>query len=126
VVDDGSTDDLASALRPCGDAVQVLRKPGGGVSSARNTAAHRNGAQRLHPPSRGSRRVSNGRSAAPPVLAERGLYRGHLRDPQIAGRQDVAQQKAAGRTGCDRFERDRACWTSPRKTSAFWVQRRAA
>src|SRR5688572_28336613 len=36
VVDDGSTDDLASALRPYGDAVRLLRKPNGGVSSARN------------------------------------------------------------------------------------------
>src|SRR5262245_3875537 len=36
VVDDGSTDDLASALRPFGDAVRVLPKPNGGVSSARN------------------------------------------------------------------------------------------
>lgn len=36
VVDDGSTDDLASSLRPFGDAVRELRKPNGGVSSARN------------------------------------------------------------------------------------------
>lgn len=36
VVDDGSTDDLASAMRPYGDDVRLLRKPNGGVSSARN------------------------------------------------------------------------------------------
>jgi hypothetical protein len=36
VVDDGSTDDLDSALRPFGDEVRLLRKPNGGVSSARN------------------------------------------------------------------------------------------
>lgn len=36
VVDDGSTDDLASALQQYGDAVRLLRKPNGGVSSARN------------------------------------------------------------------------------------------
>ncbi|HEV8390596.1 MAG TPA: glycosyltransferase [Dongiaceae bacterium] len=36
VVDDGSTDDLASTLLPYGDAVRLLHKPNGGVSSARN------------------------------------------------------------------------------------------
>lgn len=36
VVDDGSTDDLVSALQPFGDRVRLLRKPNGGVSSARN------------------------------------------------------------------------------------------
>jgi len=36
VVDDGSTDDLAAALEPFGAALRLLRKPNGGVSSARN------------------------------------------------------------------------------------------
>ena len=36
VIDDGSTDDLATALRPFGADVRLLRKPNGGVSSARN------------------------------------------------------------------------------------------
>jgi glycosyltransferase involved in cell wall biosynthesis len=36
VVDDGSTDDPAAALQRFGGRVQVLRKPNGGVSSARN------------------------------------------------------------------------------------------
>jgi glycosyltransferase involved in cell wall biosynthesis len=36
VVDDGSTDDLRQRLLPFGDAVRVLRKANGGVSSARN------------------------------------------------------------------------------------------
>ncbi|HET6620675.1 MAG TPA: glycosyltransferase family A protein [Dongiaceae bacterium] len=36
VVDDGSTDDLATALHRFGDAVHVIRKENGGVSSARN------------------------------------------------------------------------------------------
>jgi hypothetical protein len=36
VVDDGSTDDLATALHRFGDAVRLLRKENGGVSSARN------------------------------------------------------------------------------------------
>jgi len=36
VVDDGSSDDLAGALRPFGDRVELIRKPNGGVASARN------------------------------------------------------------------------------------------
>jgi glycosyltransferase involved in cell wall biosynthesis len=36
VVDDGSSDDLAGALRPFGDRIELLRKPNGGVASARN------------------------------------------------------------------------------------------
>jgi len=39
VVDDGSTDDLTAALRPFGDRVELLRKPNGGVASARNAGA---------------------------------------------------------------------------------------
>ncbi len=43
VVDDGSTDDTAAILAGYGDAVQMVSKPNGGLSSARNagiTAAH--------------------------------------------------------------------------------------
>lgn len=36
IVDDGSTDDLAGALAPFGDAVRLVRQANGGVSSARN------------------------------------------------------------------------------------------
>lgn len=36
VVDDGSIDDLASALRPFGEVARLLRKPNGGVATARN------------------------------------------------------------------------------------------
>jgi GT2 family glycosyltransferase len=36
VVDDGSTDDLAGALRPFEDRIEVVGKPNGGVASARN------------------------------------------------------------------------------------------
>jgi len=36
VVDDGSTDDLAGALRPFDAAIEVIRKPNGGGASARN------------------------------------------------------------------------------------------
>jgi glycosyltransferase involved in cell wall biosynthesis len=36
VVDDGSPDDLATAVRPYGDRVTLLRKPNGGAASARN------------------------------------------------------------------------------------------
>jgi GT2 family glycosyltransferase len=39
VCDDGSTDDLAGALAPFGDAVRLLRVPHGGESPARNAAA---------------------------------------------------------------------------------------
>src|SRR5262245_62168442 len=43
VIDDGSPDDLAHALRPYGSQVTLLRKPNGGAASARNmglTVAH--------------------------------------------------------------------------------------
>ena len=36
VIDDGSSDDPAAALLPFGDAVRIVRKPNGGVASARN------------------------------------------------------------------------------------------
>jgi glycosyltransferase involved in cell wall biosynthesis len=36
VIDDGSPDDLATAVRPYGDCVTLLRKPNGGAASARN------------------------------------------------------------------------------------------
>ena len=36
VIDDGSPDDLAGAVRPDGDRVTLLRKPNGGAASARN------------------------------------------------------------------------------------------
>lgn len=36
VVDDGSTDDTAAVLAAYGDAIRVIRKPNGGLSSARN------------------------------------------------------------------------------------------
>jgi glycosyltransferase involved in cell wall biosynthesis len=36
IVDDGSPDDLASALRPYGDRLRLIRKPNGGAASARN------------------------------------------------------------------------------------------
>jgi glycosyltransferase involved in cell wall biosynthesis len=36
VVDDGSTDDLGGALRPFEGRIELVRKPNGGVSSARN------------------------------------------------------------------------------------------
>jgi len=36
VIDDGSTDDVQSALRRFGDQVRLIRKPNGGVASARN------------------------------------------------------------------------------------------
>jgi glycosyltransferase involved in cell wall biosynthesis len=39
VVDDGSTDDLAGALRPFGDRIEVLHKKNGGAASARNAGA---------------------------------------------------------------------------------------
>jgi len=39
VVDDGSTDDLAGALRPFGDRIEVVRKENGGAASARNVGA---------------------------------------------------------------------------------------
>jgi glycosyltransferase involved in cell wall biosynthesis len=39
VVDDGSTDDLAGALRPFGDRIGVVRKENGGAASARNAGA---------------------------------------------------------------------------------------
>jgi glycosyltransferase involved in cell wall biosynthesis len=41
VVDDGSTDDLAGALRPFGERVTLVRKPNGGVASARNAGLER-------------------------------------------------------------------------------------
>jgi len=37
VVDDGSTDDPASALRHFGDKVRLVQRPNGGLSAARNT-----------------------------------------------------------------------------------------
>ena len=36
VIDDGSPDDLAAAVRPYGDRVELIRKPNGGAASARN------------------------------------------------------------------------------------------
>jgi glycosyltransferase involved in cell wall biosynthesis len=36
IVDDGSPDDLAAALRPYGERVRLIRKANGGVASARN------------------------------------------------------------------------------------------
>src|SRR5207248_10233723 len=36
VVDDGSPDDTAAAIRPYGARVTLLRKPNGGAASARN------------------------------------------------------------------------------------------
>ena len=36
IVDDGSPDDLTTALRPYGDRVRLVRKPNGGAASARN------------------------------------------------------------------------------------------
>jgi len=39
VVDDGSTDDLARALRPFEERIEVVRKPNGGAASARNAGA---------------------------------------------------------------------------------------
>lgn len=39
VVDDGSTDDLAGALRPFADGVEVIHKSNGGAASARNAGA---------------------------------------------------------------------------------------
>jgi len=39
VVDDGSTDDLAGALAPFEDRIEVMRKPNGGAASARNLGA---------------------------------------------------------------------------------------
>jgi uncharacterized membrane protein len=36
VVDDGSSDDLDAALAPFGDRIELIRKPNGGVASARN------------------------------------------------------------------------------------------
>src|SRR5207253_2812039 len=36
IVDDGSPDDLAAAVKPYGDRVQLLRKVNGGAASARN------------------------------------------------------------------------------------------
>jgi glycosyltransferase involved in cell wall biosynthesis len=36
VVDDGSSDDLAAALAPFADRITLIRKPNGGVASARN------------------------------------------------------------------------------------------
>jgi glycosyltransferase involved in cell wall biosynthesis len=41
VVDDGSPDDLAEAIRPYGDAVTLVRKPNGGAASARNAGIER-------------------------------------------------------------------------------------
>jgi hypothetical protein len=37
VVDDGSTDDLAGAVRPYGDRIEVIRRENGGGAAARNT-----------------------------------------------------------------------------------------
>jgi len=39
VVDDGSTDDLAGALGPFEDQIELVRKPNGGAASARNLGA---------------------------------------------------------------------------------------
>ena len=39
VVDDGSSDDPASVLRPFGDRVRLVRRENGGLSAARNTGA---------------------------------------------------------------------------------------
>lgn len=39
VVDDGSTDDLAGALRPFEGRIELIRKPNGGAASARNFGA---------------------------------------------------------------------------------------
>lgn len=39
VCDDGSTDDLVEALSPYRDRIALLRKPNGGIGSAKNTAA---------------------------------------------------------------------------------------
>ena len=39
VVDDGSTDDLAGALRPFGDRIELVRRENGGGAAARNTGA---------------------------------------------------------------------------------------
>ena len=36
VIDDGSPDDMAAAVRPYGDRVTLVRKPNGGAASARN------------------------------------------------------------------------------------------
>jgi glycosyltransferase involved in cell wall biosynthesis len=36
VIDDGSLDDIAAAVRPYGDRVTLIRKPNGGAASARN------------------------------------------------------------------------------------------
>ena len=36
IIDDGSTDDVEGALRPFGTQVRLIRKPNGGVASARN------------------------------------------------------------------------------------------
>jgi glycosyltransferase involved in cell wall biosynthesis len=41
VVDDGSPDDIASALVPYGDRVTLIRKPNGGAASARNLGIER-------------------------------------------------------------------------------------
>jgi glycosyltransferase involved in cell wall biosynthesis len=41
VVDDGSPDDIAGAVRPYGDRVTLLRKPNGGAASARNLGLDR-------------------------------------------------------------------------------------
>jgi glycosyltransferase involved in cell wall biosynthesis len=41
VVDDGSPDDLPAALDPYGERVRLLRKPNGGVASARNLGIER-------------------------------------------------------------------------------------
>jgi glycosyltransferase involved in cell wall biosynthesis len=41
VVDDGSPDDLAGAVRPYGERVTLLRKPNGGAASARNLGLDR-------------------------------------------------------------------------------------
>src|SRR5262245_43212492 len=41
VVDDGSPDDIAGAVRPYGERVTLLRKPNGGAASARNLGLDR-------------------------------------------------------------------------------------
>jgi glycosyltransferase involved in cell wall biosynthesis len=41
IVDDGSTDDLAGALRPFGSSITLILQPNGGAGSARNTGMER-------------------------------------------------------------------------------------
>jgi glycosyltransferase involved in cell wall biosynthesis len=45
VIDDGSPDDIAGALRHYGDQVLLIRKPNGGASSARNLGIERTSGQ---------------------------------------------------------------------------------